>query len=88
MFFPVYDPPENSTFTKRISYEILDLVENDILKYSHEGNIMIAGLILLKRDIIYKARIAQGEDAISLSIQTNISHYFLHTNLMLRLLAE
>jgi hypothetical protein len=28
----VYDPPENSTLTKRISYEILDLVENDILK--------------------------------------------------------
>lgn len=26
----VYDPPENSSFTKRISYEILDLVENDI----------------------------------------------------------
>ena len=56
MFFPVYDPPENSTFTKRISYEIIDLVENDISKYSHEGNIMIAGLILLKRDIIYKRK--------------------------------
>jgi hypothetical protein len=56
MFFPEYDPPENSTFTKRISYEILDLVENDILKCSHEGNIMIAGLVLLKRDIIYKRK--------------------------------
>ena len=56
MFFPVYDPPENSTFTKRISYEIIDLVENYISKYSHEGNIMIAGLILLKRDIIYKRK--------------------------------
>ena len=40
----VYDPPENSTFTKRIGYEILDLVKNDILKYSREGNIMIAGV--------------------------------------------
>jgi hypothetical protein len=29
---------------KRIGYEILDLVKNDILKYSREGNIMIAGV--------------------------------------------
>lgn len=39
----VYDPPENSSFTKRIDYDILDLIEQNILKFSQKGKIIIAG---------------------------------------------
>ena len=35
--------PENSTYSKRIDYDILELVEKDITKYSHQGKVIIAG---------------------------------------------
>lgn len=39
----LYAPPENSTYSKRIDYDILELVEKDITKYSHQGKVIIAG---------------------------------------------
>ena len=38
-----YAPPKNSTYSKMIDYNILELVEKDIPKYSHQGKIIIAG---------------------------------------------
>ena len=38
-----YAPPKNSTYCKMIDYDILELVEKDITKYLHQGQIIIAG---------------------------------------------
>ena len=39
----VYDPPENSSYYKKLNYDIFEIIENDIVKYSQLGKIMIAG---------------------------------------------
>ncbi|CAG2241908.1 unnamed protein product [Mytilus edulis] len=39
----VYNPPENSSYYRKLNYNILEMIENDIVKYSQSGKIMIAG---------------------------------------------
>lgn len=39
----VYNPPEYSSYLKRLNYNILELVENDVVKYSQLGKIMVIG---------------------------------------------
>ncbi|XP_071177865.1 uncharacterized protein [Mytilus edulis] len=39
----VYNPPENSSYYRKLDYNILEMIENDIVKYSQSGKIMIAG---------------------------------------------
>ncbi|VDI06554.1 Hypothetical predicted protein [Mytilus galloprovincialis] len=39
----VYNPPENSSYYRKFNYNILEMIENDIVKYSQSGKIMIAG---------------------------------------------
>jgi len=39
----IYDPPEGTSFTKKLNYNILELVENDVIKYSEKGHIILAG---------------------------------------------
>ena len=38
-----YIPPGNSSFSKKLDYDILELIENDIVKYSQLGHILLAG---------------------------------------------
>ena len=51
-----YIPPGNSSFSKKLDYDILELIENDIVKYSQLGHILLAG------DLI--SRISQENDFI------------------------
>ena len=39
----VYIPPANSSYTKHLSYDILELIEKDILKFKSKGEILICG---------------------------------------------
>ena len=39
----VYDPPENSSYSKGIDHNILDCIEKDITHYQNLGNILICG---------------------------------------------
>ena len=60
----IYDPPENSSFTKKLNYDILELVENDIVKYSEKGKIILAGDL--------NGRISSENDYISLDSDKHI----------------
>ncbi|CAG2252555.1 unnamed protein product [Mytilus edulis] len=39
----IYNPPENSSYTKSLREDIFDLIEKDISKYSDTGKILLAG---------------------------------------------
>lgn len=39
----IYDPPEGSSYSHTLEENILDLIENDIVKYSNLGHIILAG---------------------------------------------
>lgn len=52
-----YIPPDNSTYTKKLNFDILEYIENDIAKYSEKGKIMIIGDL--------NARISLEDDYIS-----------------------
>ena len=41
--FALYDHPDNSTFSKKLDYSILELIESDVIKYSEKGKIFLAG---------------------------------------------
>lgn len=39
----VYDPPENSSYSKGIDHSILDCIEKNIAHYQNKGNILLCG---------------------------------------------
>lgn len=39
----VYDPPENSSYSKGIEHNILDCIGKDIALYQNLGNILLCG---------------------------------------------
>jgi hypothetical protein len=39
----VYIPPTNLSYTKRLSYDILELIEKDVLNFKGKGDILVCG---------------------------------------------
>lgn len=39
----VYNPPEGSSYSKNLDYDILDCLEKDIVSYQKQGNILLCG---------------------------------------------
>ena len=39
----LYFPPANSSYTKHLHYDILELIEKDLLNYKEKGDVMICG---------------------------------------------
>lgn len=65
--FVLYDPPENSTFSKKLDYNILELIESDVIKYSEKRKIFLTG--------DFNARTATENDFIQLDSDKHIPLY-------------
>lgn len=63
----VYYPPEYSTYLNKLSYDILELIENDIITYSQVGKILLAG--------DFNARTAQDLDFINMDSDKHVPTY-------------
>ena len=63
----MYDPPENSTFSKKLDYNILELIESDVIKYSEKRKIFLVG--------DFNARTATENDFIQLDSDKHIPLY-------------
>jgi hypothetical protein len=63
----LYDHPENSTFSKKLDYSILELIESDVIKYSEKGKIFLVG--------DFSARTATENDFIQFDSDEHIPLY-------------
>ena len=39
----IYNPPENSSYSKNLDYDILECVEKDVIHYKDIGDIILCG---------------------------------------------